>query len=90
MGGGRYHALNPETFWSANATFQLMVDGVALHWDRHGLSEQESERLYAGGCEWYRRHGMTTSMVPPNRAAFELEVERYYRDVLQPILRRTA
>jgi uncharacterized protein (DUF2236 family) len=82
--GSRYHALNPETFWWAHATFQRMVDRIVLHWDRHGLTEQESERLYAEGCEWYRRYGMTMSVVPPNRAAFEREVDRYCREVLQP------
>lgn len=82
--GNRYHALNPETFWWAHATFQRMVDRLALHWDRHRLTEQDSEQLYAEGCEWYRRYGMTESVVPADRAAFEEEVERYCRDVLEP------
>ena len=84
MGGHRYHALNPETFWWAHATFQRMVDRIALHWDSHGLSASESEQLYAEGCQWYRRYGMSTSVVPADRAAFEAEVQRYCRDVLQP------
>ncbi len=82
--GSRYHALKPETFWWAHATFQRMVDRIALHWDRHGLTAQESEQLYAEGCEWYRRYGMAASAVPTNRLAFEREVDRYCREVLQP------
>ncbi|WP_193044422.1 oxygenase MpaB family protein [Mycolicibacterium baixiangningiae] len=83
-GGDRYHALNPETFWWAHATFQRMVDRIALHWDPHGLTAQESEQIYAEGCEWYRRYGMTATVVPADRAAFEREVERYCHEVLQP------
>ncbi|UXA14371.1 DUF2236 domain-containing protein [Mycobacterium sp. SMC-8] len=82
--GQRYHALHPETFWWAHATFQRMVDRLAMHWDSHGLTTQESEQLYAEGREWYRRYGMTASVVPADRAAFEGEVDRYCREVLQP------
>lgn len=82
--GERYHALNPETFWWAHATFQRMVDRIALHWDPHGLTGRESEQLYAEGREWYRRYGMAASVVPRDRAAFEREVERYCREELAP------
>jgi uncharacterized protein (DUF2236 family) len=82
--GARYHALNPETFWWAHATFQRMVDRLAQHWEPRSLSPRDSEQLYAEGCEWYRRYGMTDTLLPPDRAAFEREVDRYCRDVLQP------
>ena len=82
--GDRYHALQPETFWWAHATFQRMVDRLALHWDRHRLTAEQSEQLYAEGCEWYRRYGVTGSVVPPDRAAFVREVERYCDEVLAP------
>lgn len=84
FGGGRYHALNPETFWWAHATFQRMVDRLAMHWDRYRLTDHDSEQLYAEGCLWYRRYGMTDSVVPADRAAFEREVQRYCREVLEP------
>src|SRR4029077_19790946 len=32
--GRRYHALDPETFWWAHATFQYMVEQVAARFDR--------------------------------------------------------
>lgn len=83
-GGNRYHALQPETFWWAHATFQRMVDRLALYWDRHRLTDEQNEQLYTEGCEWYRRYGVSDNIVPPDRAAFEREVERYYREVLVP------
>ncbi|WP_197378243.1 oxygenase MpaB family protein [Mycolicibacterium mengxianglii] len=83
-GGDRYHALTPETFWWAHATFQRMVDRLAQHWERTPLSDGDSEQLYAEGCQWYRRYGVTDTVVPPDRAAFEREVDRYCREVLQP------
>lgn len=82
--GRRYHALQPETFWWAHATFQRMVDRIAMHWDPHELTTCESEQLYAEGCEWYRRYGMTGAVVPPDRQAFEREVQRYCAEVLAP------
>ena len=33
--GDRYHALDPETFWWAHATFQFMAEQVADRFDRH-------------------------------------------------------
>lgn len=83
-GGQRYHALDPQTFWWAHATFQRMVDRIAMHWDPHGLNTSESEQLYAEGCQWYRHYGMSASVVPADRAAFEREVERYCSEVLVP------
>ena len=69
--GNRYHALDPETFWWAHATFQFMVEQVADRFDRHRLTPQESEQLYREGVEWYRRYGVSDRSVPPTRAAFE-------------------
>lgn len=82
--GTRYHALQPETFWWAHATFQRMVDRLATYWDRHTLSDRESKQLYLEGCEWYRRYGMSESTVPPDRASFEREFQRVCDDVLEP------
>ncbi len=82
--GRRYHALNPETYWWAHATFQVMVHRLAEHWDTHRLTGREREQLYAEGCEWYRRYGMTESVVPPTLGEFEREYRRYCEEVLQP------
>lgn len=69
--GNRYHALDPETFWWAHATFQFMTEQVADRFDRHRLTPAEREQLYREGVEWYRRYGVSDRPVPPTRAAFE-------------------
>lgn len=82
--GQRYHALNPETYWWAHATFQMMVHRLAEHWDTHRLTDREREQLYREGCEWYRRYGVSESVMPPTLADFNAEYQRYCIEVLQP------
>ncbi len=82
--GSRYHALTPETFWWAHATFQVMVHRLAEHWDSHRLTDREREELYLEGCAWYRRYGMPESVLPPTLSEFTAKYERYCREVLQP------
>lgn len=69
--GNRYHALDPETFWWAHATFQFMAEQVADRFDRHQLTPDEREQLYQEGVEWYCRYGVSDRPVPPTRDAFE-------------------
>lgn len=83
-GHGRpYHALDPEVFWWAHATFQFMVEQVADRFDRHRLTPAERERLYAEGVIWYRRYGVSTRPVPPDRAGFAAEWDRICDTVLE-------
>lgn len=82
--GARYHALDPQTFWWAHATFQRMVDRVAEYWDRHQLTDAECELLYLEGCQWYRRYGMTETVMPRDCAAFNAEFNRYCEEALEP------
>lgn len=82
--GRRYHALQPETFWWAHATFQFMAEQVADRFDAHRLTPAEREQLYAGGVAWYRRYGVSERPVPPTRAAFQQEWDRYCAEVLEP------
>jgi uncharacterized protein (DUF2236 family) len=71
-GHGRpYHALDPETFWWAHATFQFMVEQVADRFDRHRLTPGEREQLYQEGVTWYRRYGVSDRAVPATRAQFQ-------------------
>ncbi len=82
--GARYHALNPETYWWAHATFQRMVERVAEHWDTHRLSDADRDQLYREGCEWYRRYGMGDSVLPGDRAEFDAQWIRYCEQTLEP------
>ena len=81
--GRRYHALEPETYWWAHATFQFMAEQVADRWDAHELTPVERERLYQEGVEWYRRYGVSERPVPADRAAFGDEWDRVCREVLE-------
>lgn len=82
--GTRYHALNPDTYWWAHATFQRMVYRVAEHWDRYELSDADRDQLYNEGCVWYRRYGVGDSVVPDNRNCFNAKWIRFSEQVLEP------
>jgi uncharacterized protein (DUF2236 family) len=81
--GRSYHALNPETYWWAHATFQFMAEQVADRFDAHRLTSTEREQLYLEGVEWYRRYGVSERGVPPSRAAFQEVWDRYCAEVLE-------
>ncbi|HEY6473668.1 MAG TPA: oxygenase MpaB family protein [Acidimicrobiales bacterium] len=81
--GRRYHALDPDTFWWAHATFQYMVEQVADRFDRHRLTPDEREQLYQEGIEWYRRYGVSDRSVPADRAAFQEKWDFYCAEVLE-------
>src|SRR5688572_8001519 len=53
--GRSYHALTPETYWWAHATFQFMAEQVVDRFDDHRLTPVEREQLYQEGIVWYRR-----------------------------------
>ena len=81
--GRRYHALDPETFWWAHATFQYMAEQVADRFDDHRLTPDEREQLYQEGREWYRRYGVSDRSVPPTRAAFQEKWDFVCAEVLE-------
>jgi uncharacterized protein (DUF2236 family) len=81
--GRRYHALDPETFWWAHATFQFMAEQVADRFDTHRLTSPEREQLYQEGVEWYRRYGISDRPVPATRAAFQEKWDRICAQTLE-------
>jgi uncharacterized protein (DUF2236 family) len=81
--GRRYHALEPETFWFAHATFQHAVKQLIDRFDHHRLTRHEREELYLDGVEWYRRYGVSTRPVPADYPSFRAEWQRQCRDVLE-------
>jgi uncharacterized protein (DUF2236 family) len=81
--GRKYHALDPETFWWAHATFQYMAEQVADRFDRHQLTPDEREQLYQEGVEWYRRYGVSDRSVPRDRAAFQEKWDTCCAEVLE-------
>ena len=88
--GRRYHALNPETFYWAHATFFMLVIKVAEYFCG-GLTEAEKRQLFAEHVQWYRMYGMSMRPVPESWDDFleywqrvcsdELEINRATLDI---------
>lgn len=81
FGGGRYHALDPETYFWAHATF---FDQVLYFTDTFvtRLSRDEKDRMYSESKTWYRRYGVSERLMPADYAAFELYWNHMLNDVL--------
>jgi uncharacterized protein (DUF2236 family) len=81
--GQSYHALNPEAFYWAHATFfEAMIAGQELFGNR--LSRAECERLYEESIDWYAMYGLSMRPVPENYATFRLYWNHMLHDVLEP------
>ena len=64
--GSRYHALNPELFYWAHATF---VDQVIYNTDMfiRRLSREEKEQIFNEGKIWYSLYGVSDRGQPQTR-----------------------
>jgi uncharacterized protein (DUF2236 family) len=90
--GRRYHALNPETFYWAHATFFMLVIKVAEYFCG-GLTEAEKRQLFDEHVRWYRMYGMSMRPVPKSWEEFqeywdrvcseELEINQATLDIFQ-------
>lgn len=69
--GERYHALDPDTFWWAHATFTWEMFRTVEEWDHRTLSPQHREQLYQETVTWYRRYGVSDRPVPADVRTFE-------------------
>jgi len=79
--GSRYHALDPDTYFWAHATF---VDQVLYFADTFvkRLSREEKEQIYLESKTWYRRYGVSDRPMPANYAEFE----RYWDRMIDEIV----
>ncbi|MDE0805420.1 MAG: oxygenase MpaB family protein [Acidimicrobiales bacterium] len=68
--GERYHALEPDTFWWAHATFSWEMFETVDRWNHRGLGRRRREQLYQETVTWYRRYGVSDRPVPANYRAF--------------------
>lgn len=66
----RYHALDPETYFWAHATFVEQVLYFADTFVKR-LSEAEKEQIYLESKTWYRRYGVSDRAMPADYAAFQ-------------------
>lgn len=79
--GERYHALHPEPYFWAHATF-LAMQYVAAEYFAEPLSDADKEQLYQESIRWYAQYGLSMRVVPPDYAAFQ----RYWEHNLTSVL----
>jgi uncharacterized protein (DUF2236 family) len=80
--GRRYHALNPETFYWAHATFFMLVLKTAEYFCG-GLTEAEKRQLFDEHVQWYRMYGMSMRPVPTTWEEFQDYWDQVCRDQLE-------
>jgi len=74
--GNRYHALDPDVFWWAHATFTWeFFRAQQLYFPRR-LTRAEQEQLYAETVTWYRRYGVSDRPVPATLDGFRSRFEQ--------------
>jgi uncharacterized protein (DUF2236 family) len=77
----RYHALDPDTYFWAHATFVEQVLYFADTFVKR-LSQAEKEQIYLESKTWYRRYGVSDRPMPATYAEFE----RYWQRMLDEIV----
>jgi uncharacterized protein (DUF2236 family) len=80
--GRRYHALNPETFYWAHATFFMLIIKTAEYFCG-GLTEAEKRQLFDEHVQWYRMYGMSMRPVPGSWEEFCEYWDRKCREELE-------
>ena len=81
--GNRYHALDPETYWWAHATFTWEFFRARELYYPVPLGRQDRERLYAETVTWYRRYGVSDRVVPPTYRDFTERFDEICRNELE-------
>lgn len=79
--GARYHALDPETYFWAHATFVEQVLYFADTFVKR-LTQAEKEQIYLESKTWYRRYGVSDRPMPATYTDFE----RYWQRMLDEIV----
>lgn len=78
--GSHYHALDPETYFWAHATFVEQVLYFADTFVKR-LTREEKEQIYAESKTWYRRYGVSDRPMPADYAEFERYWDRMMNEV---------
>lgn len=81
--GDRYHALDPDVYWWAHATFTWEFLRARELFFAVPLSRAQKQQLYAESVTWYRRYGVSERPVPANLDAFEARFEEVCREELE-------
>jgi uncharacterized protein (DUF2236 family) len=80
--GRRYHALHPETFYWAHATFFMLIIKTAEYFCG-GLTEAEKRQLFDEHVQWYRMYGMSMRPVPKTWEDFQIYWEHKCSEELE-------
>jgi uncharacterized protein (DUF2236 family) len=81
--GNRYHALDPDVFWWAHATFTWEFFRARELYFARPLRRAEQEQLYAETVTWYRRYGVSDRPVPLTYDAFRSRFDQICRHELE-------
>jgi uncharacterized protein (DUF2236 family) len=79
--GSRYHALDPDTYFWAHATFVEQVLYFADTFVKR-LTRAEKEQIYLESKTWYRRYGVSDRPMPANYAGFEQYWDRMMDEII--------
>lgn len=81
--GQQFHALDPEVFYWAHATFvyALFATIDAFH---DPLTAARRDQLYAECKHWYRLYGLSERPMPPDYPSFVAYVDRMCATELEP------
>lgn len=81
--GSRYHALDPETYYWAHATF---LDNMlyAVETFIRPLSEADKRRIYEESKTWFRMYGVSDRAMPEDWEAFQAYWKRMLEEVVVP------
>ena len=79
--GQRYHALDPETYFWAHATFVEQVLYFADTFVKR-LTEAEKEQIYLESKTWYRRYGVSERAMPADYWEFQRYWDRMMDDIV--------
>lgn len=80
--GRRYHALDPDVFYWAHATFFYGTILTAEHFCG-GLDDHDRRRLFHEHKTWYRQYGVSTRPVPDTWEDFQRYWDHMCRHVLE-------
>jgi uncharacterized protein (DUF2236 family) len=81
LSGERYHALDPETYYWAHATFVEQVLYFADTFVKR-LTDDEKEQIYLESKTWYRRYGVSDGPMPADYDEFQ----RYWDHMLDRVM----
>jgi uncharacterized protein (DUF2236 family) len=81
--GERYHALDPETFFWAHATFIDAAFRASDFYWRTPLTERQKAAYYLEGMEWWRMYGLSMRAAPKTYGDFVEYWDHHVDNVLE-------